>query len=396
MLPKKIKEKTHKTLAKSNKGKISHMFNEEDINPELVKKITVPKPSDVMEVLNREVIGQEKAKKTLSVAICNHFKRVVAEMGSGADDELSDVKIEKSNVMILGESGTGKTHMIKTIAKELNLPCYIADATKLTESGYVGDDVETILTGLLIEADYDLNLAQMGIVCIDEIDKLSKKGANMSLTRDVGGEGVQQGLLKIVEGSVIGVPPFGGRKHPEQRLIYVDTTNILFIGMGAFDGIENIISTRMNVNTIGFNTRERETDCTEEKSVLSNVNHDDLIQYGVIPELCGRFPVIANTEPLEVRDLERILTEPKNSLLKQYRKLMRVDGINLIVTDEAITEIATYAASEKTGARSLRGAMEEVLMDVMFNPSLCEGNDFVVDAELVKKCLKIENKKKAA
>lgn len=372
------------------------MFNEEDINPELVRKITVPKPSDVMEVLNREVIGQEKAKKTLSVAICNHFKRVVAEMGSGADDELSDVKIEKSNVMILGESGTGKTHMIKTIAKELNLPCYIADATKLTESGYVGDDVETILTGLLIEADYDLNLAQMGIVCIDEIDKLSKKGANMSLTRDVGGEGVQQGLLKIVEGSVIGVPPFGGRKHPEQRLIYVDTTNILFIGMGAFDGIENIISTRMNVNTIGFNTRERETDCTEEKSVLSNVNHDDLIQYGVIPELCGRFPVIANTEPLEVRDLERILTEPKNSILKQYRKLMRVDGINLIVTDEAITEIATYAASEKTGARSLRGAMEEVLMDVMFNPSLCEGNDFVVDAELVKKCLKIENKKKAA
>ena len=356
---------------------------DDEVNPEIMRKITIPKPSDVMDVLNREVVGQERAKKILSVAICNHFKRVVAGMGD-KDDEFSDVTIEKSNVLILGDSGTGKTHMIKTIAKELNLPCYIADATKLTESGYVGDDVETILTGLLIEADYDLNRAQMGIVCIDEIDKLSKKGASVSITRDVSGEGVQQGLLKIVEGSVVGVPPFGGRKHPEQRLIYVDTSNILFIGMGAFDGIENIISSRLNVKTIGFNTSSSE-ESDDGRSIISHVNHDDLIQYGLIPELSGRFPVIANTEALTVGDLERILTEPKNSLVKQYKKLMNVDGVKLVMTDDAIHAIASHAASQKTGARSLRRIMEEILMDVMFNPSCANGKEFVVDGEMVRK-----------
>lgn len=358
----------------------------DEIVPEVAKNVLIPKPTDIMNILNKEVVGQEKAKKTLSIAISNHFKRVMADRyGAITDESLKDVRIEKSNVLILGDSGTGKTHMIKTIARHLNLPCYIADATKLTESGYVGDDVETILTGLLIDANYDLMQAEMGIVCIDEIDKLSKKGANMSLTRDVGGEGVQQGLLKIVEGSVVGVPPYGGRKHPEQKLIQVDTSHILFIGMGAFDGIENIISSRMNMKKIGFNTASSSID--NSGSLISHVNHDDLIQYGIIPELAGRFPVVAHTESLGVEDLARILTEPQNSLVNQYKKLLRVDGINLVVEKDAVMEIASFAVSQKTGARCLRGVMEELLMETMFNSSGMNGKDLVIDKKFVTDCI---------
>lgn len=363
-------------------------FDMNGVEPGFMSRIQTPSPAELMATLNKEVVGQDKAKKVLSIAIANHFKRVMAEKYNACTDKsLKKVRIEKSNVLILGDSGTGKTHMIKTIAKTLNMPCYIGDATKLTESGYVGDDVETILTGLLIDAKYDVGRAETGIVCIDEIDKLSKRNAGASITRDVGGEGVQQSLLKIVEGSVIGVPPNGGRKHPEQQLIQVDTSHILFIGMGAFDGIENVISSRLNFKTIGFNTTTSES-ADDGRSVISHVNHDDLIQYGMIPELAGRFPVLANTESLTVDDLCRILTEPQSSLVNQYKKLLSIDGIKLVVEDDAVKAIAEHAASKRTGARSLRGVMEEVLMDVMFNPSIAENGMYVVSEKMVNDCLK--------
>lgn len=358
------------------------------------KRIMFPKPKQIYKHLNENVIGQDEAKKTLSVAIYNHFKRVLANtMDVNNGEEFKDIHIDKSNLLILGNSGTGKTYMIKQIAKYMGLPCYIADATKLTESGYVGDDVESILVGLLQEADYNIDVAQMGIVVLDEIDKIGRKSDNPSITRDVGGEGVQQGLLKIVEGGVIGVPPKGGRKHPEQPLVYIDTTNILFIGMGAFDGIENIINKRLNKKRIGFEQSILHTN--KEDKPLEYVMSSDLKSFGLIPELIGRFPIITHTNKLSVEDLVKIITEPKQSILKQYQKLLALDNNKLTIDNDAILTIATIAHSLKVGARGLRSIMEDVLNDIMFEYSDKMNETISITKEYVEKCL-VKYKQKVA
>lgn len=351
-----------------------------------VKKIC-PTPKEIHNILNEYVIGQEDAKKTLSVAIYNHYKRAISNVFHvSAKKEYDNVNIEKSNVLLLGNTGTGKTYMVKTIANAVGLPCYIADATRLTASGYVGDDVETVITGLLQECNYNVELAQMGIICIDESDKLARKGDNPSLTRDVGGESVQQGILKIIEGSVVGVPPQGGRKHPEQPLIYVDTTNILFIFMGAFDGLDRIIESRTNKNSIGFN----KPNIKNNECVYNEVTPEDLKKYGFIPELIGRMPVITSTNDLTKDDMIRILKEPKNALIKQYQKLMSIDGIELSFTDSAIDKIVEYALDVKTGARGLRRIMEKVLSNVMYDFSDYNKNKVIIDLEYVENILQIK------
>lgn len=344
--------------------------SENNISQTERKQVAFPRPKQIHQHLDENVIGQIEAKKTLSVAIYNHYKRVISNMmGVCNGDEFEGIHIDKSNLLILGNSGTGKTFMIKQIAKYLGLPCYIADATKLTESGYVGDDVESILVGLLQEADYNVDVAQMGIVVLDEFDKIGRKGDNPSITRDVGGEGVQQGLLKIVEGGVIGVPPKGGRKHPEQPLVYIDTTNILFIGMGAFDGIEKIIDKRLNKRRIGFEQPHHNNEKDDNEDTLNNVMSNDLKSFGIIPELIGRFPIITHTNKLSVEDLVRIIKEPKQSILKQYQKLLSLDNIKLHIDDDAIEAIAQIAYGLKIGARGLRSIMEDVLNDVMYEYS---------------------------
>lgn len=335
--------------------------------------VTIPTPKQLYEILDKFVIGQAEAKKTLSVAVYNHYKRFLinvygATVNGKESEEFENVTIDKSNLLILGNTGTGKTYMVKTLAKFLGIPCYIADSTKLTESGFVGDDVETVLTGLLHEADGDIIKAQSGICILDEMDKLGRRGENASLTRDVGGEGVQQGLLKIVEGTKIGVPPNGGRKHPEQQLIEMDTTNILFIGMGAFDGIDKIVGRRLNTSPIGFCSVKKVMSYDEKNvNMLNKVRQEDLKKFGLIPELIGRFPIIAHTNPLSEDDLVRILTEPQNSIIKQYRKMLYMDGINLSFDDDALKLIAKIANSTKTGARGLRSILENVLTDIMFD-----------------------------
>ena len=381
-----------------NKKQINMTKTKEDTNVNndvfAEKRIMFPKPKQIYKRLNENVIGQDEAKKTLSVAIYNHFKRVLANtMDVNNGEEFKDIHIDKSNLLILGNSGTGKTYMIKQIAKYMGLPCYIADATKLTESGYVGDDVESILVGLLQEADYNIDVAQMGIVVLDEIDKIGRKSDNPSITRDVGGEGVQQGLLKIVEGGVIGVPPKGGRKHPEQPLVYIDTTNILFIGMGAFDGIENIINKRLNKKRIGFEQSILHTN--KEDKPLEYVMSSDLKSFGLIPELIGRFPIITHTNKLSVEDLVKIITEPKHSILKQYQKLLALDNNKLIIDNDAILSIATIAHSLKIGARGLRSIMEDVLNDIMFEYSDKMNETISITKEYVEKCL-VKYKQKVA
>lgn len=370
--------------------------------------ISVPTPKQLYELLDKYVIGQSEAKKTLSVAVYNHYKRFLinvygATVNGEEPKEFENVIIDKSNLLMLGNTGTGKTYMIKTLAKHLGIPCYIADSTKLTESGFVGDDVETVLTGLLHEADGDVIKAQSGICILDEMDKLGRRGENASLTRDVGGEGVQQGLLKIVEGTKIGVPPNGGRKHPEQQLIEFDTTNILFIGMGAFDGIDKIVERRMNTTPIGFGSVKKQlSDDEKNVNMLNKVRQEDLKKFGLIPELIGRFPIIAHTNPLSEDDLVRILTEPKNSIIKQYRKMLYMDGVNLTFDEDALRLIAKIANSTKTGARGLRSILENVLTDIMFdyggNP---EAEDVNITIEYAENSLKEkydldEIKKKAA
>lgn len=370
--------------------------------------ISVPTPKQLYELLDKYVIGQSGAKKTLSVAVYNHYKRFLinvygATVNGEEPKEFENVIIDKSNLLMLGNTGTGKTYMIKTLAKHLGIPCYIADSTKLTESGFVGDDVETVLTGLLHEADGDVIKAQSGICILDEMDKLGRRGENASLTRDVGGEGVQQGLLKIVEGTKIGVPPNGGRKHPEQQLIEFDTTNILFIGMGAFDGIDKIVERRMNTTPIGFGSVKKQlSDDEKNVNMLNKVRQEDLKKFGLIPELIGRFPIIAHTNPLSEDDLVRILTEPKNSIIKQYRKMLYMDGVNLTFDEDALRLIAKIANSTKTGARGLRSILENVLTDIMFdyggNP---EAEDVNITIEYAENSLKEkydldEIKKKAA
>ena len=370
--------------------------------------VSVPTPRQLFELLDKFVIGQNEAKKTLSVAVYNHYKRFLinvygATVGGEQPEEFDGVVIDKSNLLMLGNTGTGKTYMVKTLAKHLGIPCYIADSTKLTESGFVGDDVETVLTGLLHEANGDVIKAQSGICILDEMDKLGRRGENASLTRDVGGEGVQQGLLKIVEGTKIGVPPNGGRKHPEQQLIEMDTTNILFIGMGAFDGIDKIVERRLNTVPIGFGAVKKQmSDDEKNVNMLNKVRQDDLKKFGLIPELIGRFPIIAHTNPLSEDDLVRILTEPQNSIIKQYRKMLYMDGVNLEFDTDALRLIAKIANSTKTGARGLRSILENVLTDIMFDfGGNCDASDVRINVEYVEHSLKDrydldEIKKKAA
>ena len=330
---------------------------------DLEKSLTLLKPAEILKKLDEYVIGQDESKKVLSVAVYNHYKRLLQK------DSEDDVEIEKSNVILCGETGTGKTLLAKTIAKMLNVPFCIADATVLTEAGYVGEDVESILSRLLQAADYDVKSAERGIVFIDEIDKVARKSDNPSITRDVSGEGVQQAMLKLLEGSVVGVPPQGGRKHPEQKMTQIDTKNILFICGGAFDGIQKIIERRVKTQSIGFGVGAELAEIKE--NILSYINQLDIKTYGLIPELIGRFPVLTYLNPLDKETLVSILTEPKNSLLKQYNKLFEIDGIELVVHTEVLEFIVDKAMELKLGARGLRSICEAILTDAMFNaPSM--------------------------
>ena len=319
------------------------------------------KPKEIKAFLDEYVIGQDQAKKQLSIAVYNHYKRLLH-----AQDENREVEIEKSNIIMIGETGTGKTLLAKTIAKQLNVPFYIVDATILTEAGYVGEDVESILSRLLMVADYDVEKAEKGIVFIDEIDKIARKSDNPSITRDVSGEGVQQGLLKLLEGSIVNVPPQGGRKHPDQKYIQVNTQNILFIAGGAFDGMKEIIERRLNKQAIGFSA-EKINKVEEEDYILSQINAIDLKSFGLIPELLGRFPIITYLDKLTKETLVRIMKEPKNSIINQYTELFKMDKVSLEFTDQAIEEIVEDTMNKGLGARGLRGTTEKILEDYMFD-----------------------------
>ncbi|WP_066434326.1 ATP-dependent Clp protease ATP-binding subunit ClpX [Chryseobacterium sp. CCH4-E10] len=335
------------------------------------------KPKEIKEFLDQYVIGQDQAKKQLSIAVYNHYKRLLH-----AQDENREVELEKSNIIMIGETGTGKTLLAKTIARELNVPFCIVDATILTEAGYVGEDVESILSRLLMVADYDVEKAERGIVFIDEIDKIARKSDNPSITRDVSGEGVQQGLLKLLEGSIVNVPPQGGRKHPDQKYIQVNTQNILFIAGGAFDGIKEIIERRMNKQAIGFSA-EKINNTNEDEYILTNINAIDLRSFGLIPELLGRFPIITYLDKLTKETMVRIMKEPKNSIVNQFIELFKMDGTQLVFTDGAIEKIVEETIEKGLGARGLRGTTEKVLEDYMFSIgeekeiTLTEGNIFV-------------------